>query len=211
VNPGRIPGVMLGVVTSTPDEQGRVEVQFRVLGEHRRPRAPIATPLAGGERGLYFMPEVGDDVLVAFDQGDFDHPFIVGCLWDGVERPPETDYQNRVIVTPGGHQLRFEDGTGKVVLQSAAGNLVEIDDRSGEITIRASSKVTLAAPQIDLTAEASQSVVFGEVLKAHLEAIAATYASHVHLVFGLFPVTPPIPPALPPTPPDLLSTRVKTG
>jgi hypothetical protein len=66
-----------------------------------------------------------------------------------------------------------------------------------------------------LTAEASQSVVFGEVLQAHLQAIMSIYNAHSHLVFGLFPVTPPpasLPPLpLPPPPPNLLSTRVKTG
>ena len=55
--------------------------------------APVAAPLAGKKRGAFFMPELGDEVLVAFEHGDFDHPFIIGFLWNGVDTPPETDLQ----------------------------------------------------------------------------------------------------------------------
>src|ERR1041384_7317146 len=97
-----MPGVVLGTVKSTPDELGQVEVEYRGIGTHQRPRAAIAPPLAGGRRGMDSMPEIDDEVLVAFRNGDRDHPYIVGFLWDGVDKPPETDRQNRVIHTPGG-------------------------------------------------------------------------------------------------------------
>jgi uncharacterized protein involved in type VI secretion and phage assembly len=234
MNRQRMPGVVLGTVKSTPDELGCVEVEYRGIGEHRRPRVPIATPLAGGSRGLYFMPEVDDEVLVAFDHGHPDHPFIVGFLWDGVQKPPETDRQNRVIVTPGGHQLRFEDGTGKVIVESSGGHTVELDDEAGTvkvaaagggneivietagtITIRASTRVTVAAPQIELTEGAAHPVVFGDLLLSHLNNMATVFASHLHvgeLALGIFPVTP-APPAtpFPSATPSLVSTEVKTG
>ena len=218
----RIPGVVTGIVKSEPDAQGRVEVEFPWLGtDHQRPRAPIATPMTGGRRGLYFMPEVDDEVLVAFEQGDFAHPFVVGFLWNGVDATPETDHQNRVVVTPGGHTLRFEDGGGKVILRSAGGHTIELDDsghiklvasgggneiviqKSGTTTVKASGQVTVEAPQIALTEGASQSLVFGEALVAHLNAMAAAFAGHTH---GASP--PAFPPAIPAT---LTSSRVKTG
>lgn len=234
----RMASVVLGTVKSTPDELGCVEVEYRGLGTHQRPRVPIATPLAGDSRGLYFMPEIDDEVLVAFDHGHPDHPFIVGFLWDGVQKPPETDRQNRVIVTPGGHQLRFEDGTGKVVIKSSGGHVVELDDNAGTvkvaaktatpgsvneivietagtITIRASSRVTVAAPEIELTEGASHPVVFGDLLLTHLGNMATVFDSHLHtgeLALGIFPVTP-VPPTTPfPTATSsLLSSKVKTG
>ena len=91
--------------------------------------ARVVSPMAGKERGFYCLPEVDDEVLVAFEQGDFDHPYIVGFLWNGQDRPPETDPKNRVILTPGGHTLRFEDGTSKkTVLRSSGGHEVLLDD-----------------------------------------------------------------------------------
>jgi uncharacterized protein involved in type VI secretion and phage assembly len=140
----RYPGVVTGVVKnlSDPDGQGRIELQFPWLSDSVRSSwAPVASALAGKERGAFFMPEIDDEVLVAFEHGDVNHPFIVGFLWNGVDTPPETTNQNRVIKTPGGHQLRFEDtdGAKKVVLKSNGGHHVEIDDSAETITIKTNS------------------------------------------------------------------------
>ena len=125
-----------------PQGQGRIELQFPWLSESQRSSwAPVAAPLAGKERGAFFMPEVDDEVLVAFEHGDFDHPFIVGFLWNGVDTPPETTHKNRIIKTPGGHQLRFEDtdGAKKVILKSNGGHQIEIDDTAETITVKTNS------------------------------------------------------------------------
>jgi len=140
----RYPGVVTGLVKNLndPDGQGRIELQFPWLSESVRSSwAPVASALAGKERGAFFMPEIDDEVLVAFEHGDFNHPFIVGFLWNGVDTPPETTNQNRVIKTPGGHQLRFEDkdGAKKVILKSNGGHQVEIDDSAETITIKTNS------------------------------------------------------------------------
>ena len=140
----RYPGVVTGIVKnlSDPDGQGRIELQFPWLSDSVRSSwAPVASALAGKERGAFFMPEIDDEVLVAFEHGDVNHPFIVGFLWNGVDTPPETTNQNRVIKTPGGHQLRFEDtdGAKKVVLKSNGGHHVEIDDSAETITIKTNS------------------------------------------------------------------------
>jgi uncharacterized protein involved in type VI secretion and phage assembly len=137
----RYPGVVTGIVKNLndPDGQGRIELQFPWLSDSVRSSwAPVASALAGKERGAFFMPEIDDEVLVAFEHGDVNHPFIVGFLWNGVDTPPETTNQNRVIKTPGGHQLRFEDtdGAKKVVLKSNGGHHVEIDDSAETITIK---------------------------------------------------------------------------
>jgi uncharacterized protein involved in type VI secretion and phage assembly len=140
----RYPGVVTGIVKdlNDPDGQGRIELQFPWLSESVRSSwAPVASALAGKERGAFFMPELDDEVLVAFEHGDLNHPFIVGFLWNGVDTPPETTNQNRVIKTPGGHQLRFEDkdGAKKVILKSSRGHQVEIDDAAETITIKTNS------------------------------------------------------------------------
>ena len=89
------------------------------------------------------MPEVDDEVLVAFEHGSFEHPYVVGHLWNGKDLPPEADSSNRVIVTPGGHTLRFEDGGGgkKVILKSSAGQTITLDDSEGSITLEGGGRI----------------------------------------------------------------------
>ncbi|HEY8225209.1 MAG TPA: phage baseplate assembly protein V [Pyrinomonadaceae bacterium] len=140
----RYPGVVTGIVKdlNDPDGHGRIELQFPWLSDSVRSSwAPVASALAGKERGAFFMPEIDDEVLVAFEHGDINHPFIVGFLWNGVDTPPETTNQNRVIKTPGGHQLRFEDTDGekKVILKSNGGHQVVIDDAAETITVKTNS------------------------------------------------------------------------
>jgi uncharacterized protein involved in type VI secretion and phage assembly len=129
----RISGVMVGIVRdlSDPSGQGRIRLEFPHLPDApMSSMAPIAAAMAGPNRGAFLMPEVGDEVLVSFEQGDINHPYIVGYLWNGVDTPPETDPKNRIVLTPGGHTLRFQDGddSKKVILKSSSGHKVTLDD-----------------------------------------------------------------------------------
>lgn len=139
------PGVVTAIVKNLndPDGQGRIELQFPWLSDSLRSYwAPVAAPLAGKQRGVFFMPEKDDEVLVAFEHGNFDHPFIVGFLWNGVDAPPESDLKNRVMVTPGGHTLRFEDGDGKkIVLKSSSGQTITLDDVESSITLEGGGRI----------------------------------------------------------------------
>jgi uncharacterized protein involved in type VI secretion and phage assembly len=139
----RYPGVVTGIVHGEPDVDGRVVLEFPWLDKaYRSHPAPIAMPMAGRQRGAFFMPEPEDEVLVAFEQGDLDHPFVVGFLWNGVDTPPETTHRNRVIKTPGGHTLRFEDTDNekKVILRSSGGHVIILDDSPAGQTITVRSK-----------------------------------------------------------------------
>jgi len=127
-------GVLAGVVEKIDAEQGRVKVIYRDIEQSLlSPWAYIASPLAGSGRGMLFMPEKGDEVLVCFADGDFNHPHVVGFLWNGKEKSPETEASNRVIVTPGGHQLRFEDKKNdtRVVLRSNGKHQLLMEDKAG--------------------------------------------------------------------------------
>jgi uncharacterized protein involved in type VI secretion and phage assembly len=225
-----IPGVVQGLVTNLDDPQGlgRIQVEFPWLDpEYRSNWAPIATPLTGGQRGQFFMPEIGDEVLAAFEHGDFDHPFVIGFLWNGVDKPPETELKNRVILTPGGHTLRFEDkdGAKKVVLKSNDGHQVTLDDNGHEITvsdsdgknriviqitagnikIEAASNVTIEAPLINLVNGSVEPLVFGIQLLTYLNQLVVLFNSHTHPFFA----TPA--PIFTPALPALISKKVFTG
>jgi Type VI secretion system/phage-baseplate injector OB domain len=134
----RIDGVAIGLVVEVDAKLGRVRVSFPWMEPAQESYwAPIAAPLAGKKRGVRFMPEIGDETLIAFDRGEFDHPYVVGFLWNGVDEAPDDVVTNRIIVTPGGHELRFEDKDGdkRVVIRTAGAHRVALDDKAKSITV----------------------------------------------------------------------------
>src|SRR5262249_15226170 len=117
----RIYGVVSAIVTNNqdPDKRGRVRVRFPWLAakdEGESWWARIAVPMAGKEQGTFFLPEVEQEVLVAFEQGDVRFPFVVGALWNADAVPPEdnADGNNdkRAIVSRSGALIRFDDKDG---------------------------------------------------------------------------------------------------
>ena len=141
-------GAVAAVVREVDAVEGRVRVEYVQIEDGlMSPWAYVAAPLAGPGRGMLFMPEPGDEVLVMHGNDDFDFPYVLGYLWNGRQRSPETDPQMRVIKTPGGHQLRFEDvdGAKKVVLKSNDGRSVTLDDQPGlgRIEIKSGSNQVL--------------------------------------------------------------------
>lgn len=132
-------GVVTGFVKKVDAKQGRVMVDYVDIEPGLlSPWAYIAAPMSGKKRGALFMPEEKDEVLVAYADGDFGHPYVLGFLWNGEQVSPETEPEQRVIVTPGGHQLRFEDkkGSKRVVLKSEGKRTLLLDDSgNGKIEI----------------------------------------------------------------------------
>lgn len=141
-------GVVIATVIDRDDPvgQGRLKLAFPWMSNnHSSSWAPVAAPMAGKERGQWFMPEVGDEVLVAFEHGDFAHPFVVGFLWNGVDTPPATDPEERVIVTPGGNQLRFHDKDGgqEIIITTPGGMKVRLDDSAKTISLETAGNISV--------------------------------------------------------------------
>ena len=164
---GRVYGVTLGVVTNNqdPDGMGRVKVRFPWLADASEPAeshwARVLTPMAGNERGLYFLPEVDDEVLVAFEHGRVEFPYILGALWNGKDKPPESndDGKNnmRAIKSRSGHIIRLDDTDGdeKIeVLDSSGDNTIVISTADNAIAITAKSEITITA-DADVTIQSS--------------------------------------------------------
>jgi uncharacterized protein involved in type VI secretion and phage assembly len=133
-----IRGVGVGIVTDNADPEalGRVKLRFpwRDAADESY-WARIATTMAGDDRGTYFLPEVGDEVLVAFEDGDIHHPYVLGALWNGEERPPaeNADGNNdlRKIRSRSGHEVVLDDASdGAVVVRTSGGHEVVLDDAS---------------------------------------------------------------------------------
>lgn len=174
---GAIKGVAIALVTQNRDDEGlcRVKVSFPW---HERPRdsywARLATPMAGKERGLVVIPEVGDEVLVAFEREDVRFPYVLGALWNGKDKPPErnSDGKNdkRILRSRKKHHLLFDDGSRGVVelrhekgsrvkfdddgftVEDEKGNVVKVDSNSGAMTIEAKGQLKIKAASISIEA-----------------------------------------------------------
>lgn len=144
-------GVVTAVVTNTddPEDQGRIKVKYPWLTEDAESFwARVASPGAGPEAGFICVPDVGDEVLVAFEHGDFDQPYVLGGLWNGQHAPPEETKgagsgekpQVRTWRSRAGHRIAFYDNADeKIEIISKGGNEIVVDDANGKIVIKGSS------------------------------------------------------------------------
>jgi Rhs element Vgr protein len=120
--PERLPGVAIALVDDNddPDDMGRVRLRFPWMGEDAVSFwARVAMPGAGKDYGMVWIPQVGDEVLVAFEHGDPSHPFVIGALWNGTDTPPLGDslfdagkVKRSGFVSRSGHKLVFFDDSG---------------------------------------------------------------------------------------------------
>lgn len=151
-------GVYIGVVTSNqdPDNRGRVKLVFPWMADAVESHwAPVATLYAGKGRGWYFMPEVGDEVLVVFEHGDINHPYVVGSLWNGQDPLPEPGHpdgenNHKILETRAGHTMTFDDTSGAErisIIDSSLDNRMVIDVAGDEISIvAATGDIHIKAP-----------------------------------------------------------------
>lgn len=191
---GKIFGVVIGVVTNNqdPDKLGRVKVSFPWLDDQDESNwARIATTMAGNNRGTFFLPEVDDEVLVAFDHGNVEKPYVIGALWNGVDAPvrDNADGKNnlRVIRSRAGHEVILNDEAGKeqveiktkaghqfllddtsgsekiAIVDKSGNNKIEIDSAQNSIAISAQTKITLKAPTVEITADTEMTVKSAKV------------------------------------------------
>ena len=179
--PGLFFGGHLGEVVDLNDPASLSRVQVRIMSVdgptgHDAPIwARVACPFAGDNRGAFLLPDVGDEVLVIFQNGDPRFPVIVGGLWNGASQPPETisdgrnqkkvirskngvkvtlddqDGQEQFIAeTPGGQKVTLKDGPGAITIEDSNGNSVKLE--TSGITVTASAKLTVNAPQVAVSA-----------------------------------------------------------
>lgn len=180
--PARWPGVYPALVSdiADPDGQGRVQVTLPwspdSAGSRYETWARLATLMAGRNRGSWFVPDIGDEVLVAFEGGDPRRPYVIGALWNGADEPPESmdpagrntrkvirsrngvrvflddsDGQEQLVLeTPGGQRVALTDGPGAVEVTDSNGNSVRLE--ASGITVNASAKVTITAGTAEISA-----------------------------------------------------------
>lgn len=166
-------GVAVGIVTdiNDPENLGRMKVKLisRDTSEYETDYIRAVTFMSGNQWGAYFMPQVGDEVLVAFAEGDLNRPYVIGALWNKTNQPPEKIQEGkndiRKIKTRSGHELIFNDEKEKefievktpkaltlrledekqlITLKDKDGkNIMQIDSQNGIVKIEAEKKISV--------------------------------------------------------------------
>jgi phage baseplate assembly protein V len=174
----KIFGVTVCQVVNNIDCNGQARVQLTLPWlPGFQPWARISNQSAGNDAGSYFVPQIGDEVLVSFNHGDVREPYIVGSLWNTQDRPPAASPTDAVttrrIRTPRGHQLTFDDLQQQVILTTSANTTVtlaldkaEISTPSakvtlgvaGDVTISGNTKITLEAPVIEINGKTAVTI-----------------------------------------------------
>lgn len=179
--PGVFHSAHLATVISLKDPDNLARVQIRLLNfdgveSHDGPVwARVAAPFAGKDRGAFWIPDVGDEVLVTFINGDSRLPVVIGGLWNGTSKSPKTisEGQNRfkvlrskngvqitlddqegqeqcIIETPAGQKITLKDRPAQILIEDAANNSIKME--ASGITVHGAAKVTVDAPSVEVTA-----------------------------------------------------------
>jgi uncharacterized protein involved in type VI secretion and phage assembly len=151
----RFYGVVVGIVTNNKDPENlhRVKVRFPWLDDPNESQwARVVSPMAGNGRGAYFLPEVEDEVLVAFEHGSIDFPYVVGSLWNGKDKPPESNADgmnnHRTLRSRSGHVIRFVDRNGSEaieIIDKTGKNRIVINSKDNTITVESESDITISS------------------------------------------------------------------
>lgn len=179
--PGLFAGAYLAEVTdlNDPANLARVKIQllnFDGVADHDGPIwARVAVPFAGNNRGAFLIPDVGDEVLITFVNGDARHPIVIGGLWNGNDTAPvsisggqnrqkvicskngvkitleDQDGQEKFITeTPGGQKVTLKDGPGAITIEDSNGNSIKLE--TAGVTVNAAAKVSVTASQVSVSA-----------------------------------------------------------
>jgi uncharacterized protein involved in type VI secretion and phage assembly len=187
---GFLHGVALGVVTDNQDPEGLGRVRVRL--PHQKDSdtsfwARIAAPMAGDDRGAYFLPEIDDEVVVGAECGDPTRLYVLGSVWSGRAAPPETNSDGlndrRLIKSRSGHFLQFDDGAepavelalsdGKrllldregVTIEDGKGNKIVIATNGSSMTLESATELKLKSQTISIEAGASLELKASGTLK----------------------------------------------
>jgi len=171
----------LARVVSLDDPERLSRIQVRLIGfdDCTNQDAPlwarVVCPFAGKDRGAFLIPDLDDEVLVVFQNGDPSYPLVVGGLWNGASAAPVeiAGGQNRykvirskngvtmtlddqqgqerfILETPAGQKITLKDGPGSIAIEDANGNSIKLE--TAGITINAAANVKVTAAKVDVSA-----------------------------------------------------------
>lgn len=216
-----------GLVTArvrSREDNGTYRLDYLSMGDDEPSAlARVMMPMAGGKRGIYFLPESGDEVIVSFELGDTNFPVILGAVWNQDNQPPDQAQPSpennvRTIVSRSGHELTFDDATGaeKITLKTQGGRVITLDDTppgqlsistpggiqltlsdaDGSLTLSAPLQINLQSALINLQANVITLLTTGTPPGSMVMIDNVPFGLHVHLPAGVPPgPTGPVGPA----------------
>jgi uncharacterized protein involved in type VI secretion and phage assembly len=177
--PNQLAGVYRAVVVDNqdPERLGRVRVRVPAMSSSKCDDiwARVAAPRAGAQRGTWVIPDVDDEVLVAFEAGDLRQAYVVGSLWNSTDALPEQmtsgnpvmsivsaagsritidDRQDQVSVrleTPGGRSVTLRDSNSTIVIDDSSGSAISLTPAGVDIVAPGRLRVTTTTAEITAT------------------------------------------------------------
>lgn len=140
-----------------PKGLGRIRVKFHWMnGVEKTPWLRLASPHGGGGKGMFFIPEKGEEVIVGFEGDSAVKPYIIGTVYHGKAKNSYSNPENdlKVIQTRSGHVLEFNDkeGAESITITDKNRNVIVIDTAEDSISITANGAINMSASSIHMVA-----------------------------------------------------------
>ena len=193
----RFYGVVEGLVTDNadPDGEGKVRVNYpwfdcQTISEWCR----VLQPYAGPGYGMFFVPEIGDEVVVGFAHGDMRLPIILGGVYNGKDKPPshrDDATDEKMIRTKAGHQILLNDSKDnhQVKITTSGGHEVDLNDQASSITIKTSGgqSITLddQASSVTIKTSGGQSITLDPTGGVTVSADTVTVSAETVTISGI--------------------------
>ncbi|CAD0003069.1 type VI secretion system Vgr family protein [Flavobacterium chungangense] len=146
-----------------PEGLGRVKVQFNWAGGNNSSEwLRMIQPHSGSGKGFYFIPEIGEEVLVGFEGSNAQNPYVLGTHYNGIESSGYSSGGNdqKVIHTRSGTKMVFNDAEGSILIEDPSGNTYQMDGK-GNINVNAPNRISFNCTDMDINVSNNLSTSVG--------------------------------------------------
>lgn len=172
----RVTSLQRAVVTDNvdPSKMGRIKVKFPWLGTGDTLWVRMAVPYAGNDRGWYTVPEVGDEVLVGYEEDNPDLAIVLGALYNKSQMPPSTAPENKnsikMFKSRSGHQIIFDDTDNdekiSIITKDAKNQIVmKLGGGQPTLTIQSEGDISIKGKNISIESDMDCSIKAGGTAK----------------------------------------------